>query len=294
MLFLPWKIYALTLSPPIFDLKALPGEVITASLVLENETDAALNLFGEVEAFNSAAKEGEAEFYPSREGLPSWIELSEKEISLAPKESKRIVLKISVPKEAAGGSYYAAAFWGAAPSGDASSGAAVASRLGALIFLRVNGAIAEELELLDFRAVKKINTSLPAIFETKIKNNGNVYLAPKGEIVIKTWTGKNVATIPWNEAGARVLPGTTRTIEAKFGNPNFWEEIKYGIFGFYRASVLVSYGSPTKELGDFASFWILPFPNLIIVTAALILFILAIRFGIRRYNRWVIKKHFGS
>lgn len=292
-LFIPSVVSALTISPPIFDLKAAPGETLTASLVLENETNSSLTLRGSVEAFAPLAKGNEAEFYPSNEGLPTWIKLSEQEVSLAPRENKKIVLKIFVPGETAGGSYYAAVFWGVAPPSDVTTGAAVASRLGALVFLRVEGAVKENLELPNFVTAKKINTSLPVIFAVKVKNTGNVYLAPKGEIVIKNWIGKEVAVLPWNEVGSRVLPGMERTIEAKWGEHKILEEIKYGFWGFYTASIHISYGLEIKETGDVVSFWILPIKSLGIFLGVIILAILIIYFVVRGYNQWIIKKHFG-
>lgn len=292
-LFIPSVVSALTISPPIFDLKALPGEIIIASLVLENETNSSLTLRGSVEAFAPNAKGNEAEFYPSNEGLPTWVKLSEQEVSLAPGENKKIVLKIFVPGGTAGGSYYAAVFWAIAPPSDVTTGAAVASKLGALVFLRVEGVVRENLELPNFVTAKKINTSLPVIFEAKVKNTGNVYLAPKGEIVIKNWIGKEVAVLPWNEVGSRVLPGIERTIEAKWGEHKILEEIKYGLWGFYTASIHISYGLEIKETGDVVSFWILPIKSLGIFLSAIILAILIIRFVVARYNQWIIKKHLG-
>lgn len=292
-LLVPCAGFALTISPPILDLKAAPGEVLEAALNLENETGSALNIYGAVEAFNPAAKKGDLEFYPSAEGLPSWIALGENALSLAPGESKKVSLKISVPAEVAGGSYYAAVFWGTSPPENVSSGAAVGARLGCLIFLNVDGAVVQNLEIKNFRTAEKINISLPAIFETTIKNSGNTYLSPKGEIVIKTWTGGQVASLPWNEAGLRVLPGAERTIQTNWGEHGMWPELKLGIWGLYRASIHISYGIPAREIGEMASFWILPWPSLGIFLSAAVLIILIIRFVLQRYNRWIIKKHLG-
>lgn len=294
ILFLPAKISALTISPPIFDLRAKPGETLQASLSLENETNSPLNLYGLVEAFNPTAKGGDLEFYPSEEGLSSWVALSENSLSLAPGESKKIFFTINVPAGTAGGSHYAAIFWGTSPPGAAPGGVAVASRLGALIFLNVEGTVIQDLEISNFKTTKKINLSLPIIFETSVKNKGNVYLAPKGEIIIKTWTGKQVAALPWNEAGLRALPGTERIISTPWGKRNILEELTLGIFGFYRASIHLSYGAPVKEAGDLVSFWILPLGGLGIFLLAVILGVLIISFAVRRYNKWIIRKHLES
>lgn len=291
--FAPLKSFALTISPPILDLQSLPGESITASIVLENEIQTSLDLNGSVEAFVPGAKNNEKEFFPSDQGLASWIEISENKVQLSPGESRKILLKINVPKEISGGSYYAAIFWSTAPPAGITSGAAVSSRLGALVFLRVEGSIVENIELQNFGAQKKLNTTFPIIFETKVKNNGNVYLAPKGEIVIETWTGRKIATLPWNSAGLRVLPQGEKIMETKWGEHALWDEIKYGLFGFYRVSVHISYGVPVKELGDITSFWFVPAPSLVILIAAAVLVVLAVRYGLKKYNKWIIKKYIG-
>jgi len=293
ILFLPWKTSALTLSPPILDLTASPGEIVTSSIVLENETNLSLSISGYVEAFAPDAHSGEAEFFPSNEGLVSWIELGEREFVLAPGEVKKVFFKINIPKDIRPGSYYAAVFWGTPPPLGVSSGARVASRLGALIFLRINGYVSENLELKDF-GVKKIYTALPAIFSVRVKNSGDVHLIPKGEILIKTLTGKQVAVIPWNESNFRVLPGGERVIEAKWGRGNFFEEVKVGGTGYYRASIHISYGSPIKETGDFISFWVLPIKSLGIAISTLILLAFFARACLKTYNKWIIRRHLGS
>ena len=126
-------------------------------LNLENETGEALNLYGSTEAFNPTAKKGDLEFYPSAEGLPAWIELSEKALNLAPGESKKVSLKISVPAEVAGGSYYAAVFWGTSPPENVSSGAAVGARLGCLIFLNT---FAQTYGVIDVRKSFRVRTTI--------------------------------------------------------------------------------------------------------------------------------------
>ncbi len=282
---------ALTLSPPIFDLRAVPGETLRASLNLENETNTALNLYGSVETFNPTAKKGEMEFYSSVEGLPSWVTLSEDSLMLAPGESKKISFNINIPAGVAGGSYYAAIFWGVSPPDEVSQGAAIGSRLGALIFLNVEGTVIQDLEIINFKTAKNINIFLPIVFEIFVKNKGNIYLTPKGEIIIKTWTGKQVAALPWNEVGSRVLPETERAIQMRWGEDNILEELKLGILGFYRASIRISYGIPVKEVGDITSFWILPLPSLGIFLAVIILTVLILRFAVQRYNRWIVGKY---
>ncbi len=289
-IFLAKPVSALTLSPPILDLSAAPGEVITPIVSLENETNSEIFLRGETEAFSPSANPGQAEFYKTEEGLPSWIKFEETEFVLASGENKKILLNITVPNDARPGSYYAAVFWSTGNPDKTVSGANITSRLGVLIFLRVEGTVTEKLELENF-GTKKIFSSLPITLEAQVKNIGNVHLIPKGEIVIKTWTGKQVAAIPWNESSLRVLPGVERKIVTVWGNHKFFEELKFGIFGFYTASLHISYGSPIKEVGDIASFWILPWRSFSIALLALCLAVLAMRYGIGAYNRWIVKKH---
>lgn len=289
----PLRSFALTISPPILDLRGLPGETLLAEITLENETQAPLELSGTVEAFVPGAKKSEREFFSSDEGLASWIALSDTKAQLLPGENKKISLKIDIPKEISGGSYYAAVFWSIAPPEGVASGAAVSSRLGALIFLRVEGEIVENIEIQNFGPQKRFNISFPIVFETKIRNNGNVYLAPKGEIVIETWTGRKIATLPWNSSGGRVLPQGDRIIETKWGEHDLWNEIKYGLFGFYRVSIHISYGAPIKEAGDITSFWFVPAPGLAILIIILVLAVIGVRYGLRKYNKWIIKKYIG-
>lgn len=288
------NVVAITLSPPIIDTSAMPGETITPQVSVSNEGTQPITLNGSVEAFRASERPGVAEFFPSDNGLPTWINLEEKEILLKPGESKKIMLTIRVPLNTEPGSYYAAIFWSTTSGPNPGSGAAVMSRLGTLIFLRVQGNTTEKLEILSFSPVKNIFWSWPAAFSASVKNTGNVHLVPRGELIIRSWSGKQIAILPWNESGLRVLPGSERKMEQIWREKNLWEELKAGIWLRYSATLHLSYGAPIKETGDFVSFWFFPWQSFGIAILSLLLLFFGIKFAIRKYNRWVIKKHLGK
>lgn len=284
---------AITLSPPIIDTSAMPGEIITPQVSVSNDSSLPITLSGSVEAFRASSRPGVAEFFPSDTGLPTWINLEEKEILLKPGEGKKIMLTIRVPENVEPGSYYAAVFWSTKSGANHGSGASVTSKLGTLIFLRVAGDATEKLEILSFSPMKNIFWSLPAAFGANVKNTGNVHLIPRGELVIRSFFGKQVAILPWNESGLRVLPGSERKIEQLWGEKNLWEELKAGIWLRYTATLHLSYGAPIKETGDFVSFWFFSWQSLGIAILSLLALFFGIKFAIKKYNRWIIKKHLG-
>lgn len=290
---LPSAVKAITLSPPILDLNAAPGETITSAVILENEGLETIVLKSEIEAFAPSSRPGEPEFYTSKEGLVSWIRVGEELVSLPKGASKKIMLTISPPEDAKPGSYYAALFWRQGGNDVQDSGAAVSSRVGTLIFLRVEGTVIEKLEIESFYSPKKIFSNPPVVLETKVKNSGDVHLVPKGEIIIRSFSGRQVAVLPWNEAGVRLLPGTERIISSNWNPDSLREFITKGLWLRYTATARYSYGSPVKEISDFAVFWFLPWKKILIILAIAVLVIVFARWAVKKYNKWLIRKHLG-
>src|SRR5690606_8074877 len=109
--------------------------------------------------------------------------------------------------------------------------AAVTTRVGTLVLLRVSGNVSEQASISTFEA-PAYSQQGPVNFSLRIQNEGNVHIRPKGTIIITDMFGRKVEEIPLD--GANVLPGSVRKTDST------WE--KTNILGTYTATLVATYG----------------------------------------------------
>ena len=302
---------ALTISTPIFDISADPGENVTETLKIFNESDNWATLYASTADFSAKdSEEGIPEFLPVQEGdnsLANWIEVSKDPVTILPSEQKNIQFTIHVPRNADPGGHYAAVFFGTQPGDASGSSVGLSSKLGALVLLTVSGDINEAGSLKEFKLQdpKPFYDHLPVWFSILFENSGNVHLKPQGEIKITNWLGWGSDKVLVNKeemmGGKNILPGTSRHLEAMWTlgpiqvkDNGFLDKLKNeaGNFalGRYKASLNLGYGTQGKTVNANLIFWVFPWHLILVfVLSAAILIFLAIK-TIRGYNRWIVKR----
>jgi hypothetical protein len=97
--------------------------------------------------------------------------------------------------------------------------------------------------------------------------------------------GRKVGLLNINLPPRNVLPQTTR----KFEQPLDKSVIgKKKLFGRYTANLTVVYGKDKKTVTSKLVFWVIPYKLVAIVIVLLIIGFFALRYGIKRYNRFII------
>ena len=119
-------------------------------------------------------------------------------------------------------------------------------------------------------------------FLLSLYNQGNVHEKPKGDVIITNWFGKQVGSGQINSDASIVLPQSQRNFATSWDSG--WS------LGRYTATAIIYYGSPKLELRVVEHFWIVPWQRLMVVSALLIGLIALGYSGLKRYNRWVIKR----
>ncbi len=299
---------ALTISPPLYELSAKPGQTLRVGMKIFNEDKTFQTWYFSTQNFEPKGEEGEPVFVGefNKEGLAEWIKTPEK-ISIAPGELKKVEFEIKVPNSASPGGYYSAIFLNSSPPG--SKGIGVATRIGALVLLRIEGEVIESAKLLAFKLQdKKIKDSLPVSFLVRIKNEGTVHIKPAGYITIKNLLGKEVAKVPVNLAKGpdgvlrpvgNILPNSVRRFTSSWGKEieakTFVQKVlaqkQQFALGRYQANLVLTYGKEKpKKLSSSLSFWIIPWQILIVSLVLIFLIIALLVFGIRKYNSWIISR----
>ena len=309
------EVFALTISPPVMELESNSGQKIDEIIKLFNETDSQVVVFPTLANFKAVGEEGQAGFLEPTEitndSLAAWIEIDKGPIQLAKGERKEIPFTINVPLGAEPGGHYGAIFFGTQPSqlAEGRTVIGVAGQIGSLVLLRVAGEIREEGQLLEFgvKDGKKYFTFLPVDFYWRFENLGTVHLKPWGEILIKNIFGRTSDTVPanWVGAGGNVLPGSVRLFEASWiKNPiesppqGFFERLKAEkdnfALGRYEGNLVLEYGTGGKTAQASLIFWVFPWHLILVCVLGAALLIYLIIVGIKRYNRWIIRKAMGE
>lgn len=299
-LIMPYRAMALTISPVKIEVTGDPGQTLTGDLELYNEQADQETLYSSTDNFEARGETGVPFFLSEKTGLASWIKTDDKVI-LKSKETKKIAYTITIPKNAEPGGYFSAILWGMTPPGATAAGqVSVGGRLGVLILLKVSGQVKEGGGLLDFNASKKISSSLPISFSFLFNNTGGDRTVPQGDVTVKNLFGFTDVVIPSNPNQGSVLPGSMRKFEVLWGdtgttdNTGFfsaagqqWSDFH---FGFYTASIKITYGLSGQVANASYSFFIVPWQLLLII--AIVLFVVGFfsKIGIKKYNRWIIAK----
>lgn len=291
---------AITTMPLRLEYYADPGDTIQDVVKVLNEQDTELLVNLAID--NVTAGEGEqgypefvGEDHPS--GITQWMTVDTGRHTVKPRGQYAFPLLIEIPEDAEPGGHYGAVCIGEVVSEDFEGVTGVTGEVCTLILIYVSGDVETEAEILEFSADDFL-TSLPAEFTTRIQNNGTVHIKPQGNILIKNAFGQQVANLTFNEGEFNILPNSVRRLENEWLKTKLEEdasELKKEwhnfAFGPYTAELLMTYGlGPMKSGIKVARFWVFPWQLMLFILVLLIVVVIILRFAIKRYNRWIIKK----
>lgn len=292
---------ALSISPPVLELNADPGQTVVASIKLTNISSGELLIKNQVNDFGAKNETGEPNIiFEETEGtsysLKNWI-TAPPPFKIASKETKVVDFPIKVPANAEPGGHYAVVrFTGQAPELE-DTGVALSASLGSLVLLKVSGETKEQASITEFFSAGSdySKTSFfeypPINFVERIHNDGNVHINPYGTVEIFDIFNRKVGSAQVNGDPAElknkpraILPNSTRRFEQTFNSS--W------MIGPYTAKLKLNYGKDNQSvLAATTSFWVIPYKQILLAILLLILLILLIRFINRRYKQRIIKKY---
>jgi hypothetical protein len=309
------NVFALTISPPMYELGGARGQDLRTGLKIFNETEKPGTFYFEVQNFSAQGEEGEPDFsqMDNEQGLATWIETPES-IYVEPGELKKVDFTIRVPNDADPGGHYAVIFLSSSPPAKQGVGSVgMASKIGALVLLRIEGDVKEQGELIEFSIENSrfAYEHLPIGFSVRIRNNGTVHIKPAGTIKITNFFGKKTAEILVNIAKdpngklmpvGNILPQGARKFESIWTGSGsekspkgFLEKVKHEkdnfAMGRYTADLDLEYGLiERKSIKSQLVFWVFPWHLILAISSAVIFLMSLIIFCIKRYNKWIIKK----
>lgn len=288
---------ALEIAPPVMNLTANPGQTITAQISLRDISSGKLIVTGEINDFVANGEDGTPKIILDNTisepySLKNWISPLP-ELTLSPKQIKNLPVTITVPSNAAPGGYYGIVrFTGVAPELQG-TGVSLSASLGALILLKVNGDVKENLAVEEFSINKndgKPNTlfeTTPLKFVVRLKNEGNIHEQPVGQIIITDMFNKKVAALNVNLATNNILPQSIREFNQPLDSSTIGNKI---LFGRYTAKLNITYGANKQMLTKTITFWVIPYTMIAVGIIVVIGGFIGLRYLIKRYNSHIISK----
>ncbi len=288
---------ALEIAPPVLTLSGNPGQTIKSQISLRDVSTNKLIVQGEINDFVASGEDGTPKVLldggeTSPYSMKTWFQPLTA-LSLNPKQVENLPITIRVPVDAAPGGYFAVVRFTATAPELEGTGVSLSASLGALVFMRVNGAAKESMTIEEFKittnkgSVKKIFESAPLTFVERIKNTGNVHMQPAGQVTITDMFGKKIAAVNVNLPPRNILPGSIRRFEQKLDKSVIGSMI---LFGRYTANLKVTYGDSKQVLNSKVSFWVIPYKIIGFGILGLIVAFFVLRNLIRRYNQSIIKR----
>lgn len=287
---------ALEIAPPVVTLSADPGQTITAQISLRDVSSGSLLVSGQVNDFVAAGEDGTPKILLENTdtnpfSLKSWISPLP-ELLLTPKQIKNLPVTIKVPANAAPGGYYGVVRFTATPPELKGTGVSLSASLGALLLIKVNGAIKESLAVESFTANRdgqagSIFETTPIQFIARLKNTGNMHEQPTGQITVTDMFGKKVADVNINQPPRYILPQSIRKFEQSLDSGMLGDK---KLFGRYTATLNATYGANKQVVTSSLTFWVIPYR---LIGAGIIVLVggfIALRFFVQRYNRHIISK----
>ncbi len=275
----------LTISPITLFMNTTPGVSTSAQIKIQNGNTEAETLKTFISTF-TADKSGERPILrdlTEADTFQDWIHLSETNFTISPGEWKTITVTFSPPVGSSLSYYYSIGFERTVlekKDGEMTLNGAPAI----LVLTTVNTPFAvRKLSLSSFQARFPFVEYLPQEFVVTVHNDGNVHLAPSGDIFIDSSSKENIALLPLNPKNSMVLPNSERSFvvswsdgfplkqksDAGKSSKTIWDFTRINSFRFgkYTAHLLLVYDDGTRDIPveTAISFWVIPWKIILVV-----------------------------
>jgi hypothetical protein len=197
----------------------------------------------------------------------SWVSLPYYEVTIAATNRVSVPLTINVPENAKpGGRYVAVYFQPGAKTPQGSTGTGVTSRVAGLLYIRVNGDIAENAIVTRFQSPGLIEYG-PVNVNTEILNRGDYHITPNAVVAMTNAFGTLTDQVSLKEQN--IFPDAVRLFSNEIGPK--W------LFGRYKLTLMGAYGASGKALEAVSYTWIIPWRVIAVVILATILLYILIK-----------------
>lgn len=225
-----------TVSPPVYDLQASPGQTIVQKMTVHNDADVSQSYTPVVNTIAPANEQGGLAFGPTNSNdLSGWITVAPSKLDLPAGQSGEFMITVKVPANASAGGHYATVFAKSETGSVNVNGASLTPLIGTSLLLKVAGNLTESADVVEFSTSRaRLIPGEPIDFSVRVRNTGNVHVRPQGTIQIFRDNVK-VDEVAVNDDGLTVLPSSIRKFAASSN--------KTLPSGSYTARLTMTYGA---------------------------------------------------
>lgn len=208
----------MTVTPISLTLNTDPGVPVTSAIKIRNNGNETEYIRPEIATFDASGENGTPVIKPLKpeDTFDDWLTFDQEIIQVRPGEWQTVVVNFDPPAEAALDYYYMLLFKRAQEvpvEGTTSLTGAPAI----FVLAKVNSPNAiQELQLEEFSVPKIFFEFLPVPLQLRIKNTGNTYLAPTGNVFIDGNGKKDIAVLSINPQNSYILPDSEREFSLKW------------------------------------------------------------------------------
>lgn len=259
--------------PPRLEIIVNPGEVKTAQLKVRNESSTPKVLTTTARDFIVTDDTGtpiqleNIDESENRWAASSWIQISPTVSQIKAGETKNLTITVLAPTDATPGGHYAMILH--TPETNAvlnSSGAAIQTNVGTLVYITIPGKITQNAQVNKFTA-PKFSEFGPINLETIITNLSDIHISPIGSISVKNWLGQKTDSLSLEKIN--IFPYTSRTLQNTLNRK--W------LFGRYQAQLNAGYGTTGQALRATIFFWVIPWRLIILTLATITIIIILVK-----------------
>lgn len=261
----------LTVGPARQQITINPGETTSFAIKYYNQSEITLNGVVNVADFVVDSMDGSPRIIDNVDQAnpkftaSKWVTLSLDQISIAAND--RIILSgsLSVPKDARPGGRYVSVYFEPAigtPSSIGSDGGVtgIAPRIASLLYIRVNGPIAENA-IISGMFAKSFYEYGPIEVTAQISNYGDYHIRPRGVFTLTNPLGGVVEQSALKEVN--IFPDALRIFTASVGEK--W------MMGQYKITLNSIYGEKARTVERSISVWVFPWRVALIIFLSLII-----------------------
>lgn len=280
---------SLTADPTIIRIYATTPSDISANLAIQNLDTKPVILKIILKPFVSSEKENGEVKYPQSSSsndldflqkikIYDGDKLLNDSFILAPKQRKKLTLKVNIPKDYTSSDYYFSVIFLSVPEERYESNRSyISGGITSNILLSMAKDTKAQGEIEEFKAPAFVKSG-PVAFDVKIKNKSKNFITPWGRLLVKNMFGQTVGNI--NLTPTNILANSSRFITnqneavkrlSKEGSPEkpkvFWSDSF--IIGYYTAELTISLSDQGPILTKKTSFLVFPIIKTILLTVSL-------------------------
>ena len=271
-----------SISPPSFDIKGNPGDVLNNSVKIENITNQPLELTAKAISFVAYGNEGQIQLTDedSTYSIKSWVTFQNPEFTVQPGEVKLFNYFINIPQNAQPGSHFGSIVFSTSPTASQASSAQIVQEIGSVILIKLPGDVVEKATISSFKSDSNYFTNPKVKLDSILDNTGSVVVQPSGTLTIQDVFGNTVQTIVVQPKN--ILPGSQRVFD---------QEFDFDKVGFFKAKLEMKYGTDKTLSADttFIALYTQRLIPILIIVIVLIILLVVFRKRVSKAFRVVVK-----